>query len=322
MAHDTAQYNELIHINTQDFLTSLGLDKVRRGRAILKWLCRYPSGRFARQVLDFDRSISAQGLVKASSDALQDFTNGLEIIGQDQIPQSGPLLILSNHPGMSDTLALFASIPRPDLRIVAAERPFLKALPNVDRRLIYVPEEADRRMGVVRQVVGHLRQGGAVLTFPAGKIEPDPACMPGAVESLEDWSESITVFTRLVPQARVVVAIVSGVIWPAALHHPITRLRRLPKDRERFAAALQIMILTLRPKLRPSRVKVAFSSTLFAGDPLVRGDEKSQIHSIAEQARLLIERSLDQPVGMRPAEAPATHSQPAFSAPAGKPGKI
>jgi 1-acyl-sn-glycerol-3-phosphate acyltransferase len=259
-----------------------------------------------------------EGLAKASGQALQSFINGLEVIDQDQVPQTGPLLILSNHPGMSDTLALFASLPRPDLRIVGAERPFLKQLPHIDRRLIYVPEEANRRMGVVRQVVSHLRQGGAVLTFPAGMIEPDPACMPGAVASLETWSESISIFTRLVPQVRVVVAIVSGVIWPAALHHPLTRLRRLPKDRERMAAALQLLVLTLRPRLRPSRVRVAFSPPIFAGDPLVRSDEKGLLRSISAQARLLIEHCHDPLIAARSGAPLAAPSLAVFPAPAGK----
>ncbi len=118
----------------------------------------------------------------------------------------------------------------PDLRIVAAQRPFLEALPNVTRQLIFVPEQDGQRMGVVRAVVSHLRLGGAILTFPAGQIEPDPISMPGAVESLASWSESIAIFSRLVPEVKIVVAIVSGVLWPAATQSPITRLRRQQKD--------------------------------------------------------------------------------------------
>src|SRR4030067_335375 len=72
------------------------------------------------------------------------------------------------------------------------------------------------RRAVVPAVPAPRRNGGFVLTSPAGQIEPDPASMPGAVASLQDWSESIAIFARLVPQAQVVGAIVSGGIWPAA----------------------------------------------------------------------------------------------------------
>ncbi len=285
------QLKELTRINTEDFLTSLGLEKVRFGRRLLDAVCHYPSELFARQMVHYDRKVSENGLTEGSRQILMGYIRSLEICGQEHSPACGPLLLLSNHPGMSDTLALFSCIPRSDLRIVAAERPFLKALPSVDKKLIYVPDDPGQRMGVVRSVVSHLRQGGAILTFPAGKIEPDPAVMPGAVEALQEWSESISIFTRLVPQTKIVVVIVSGVIWEATLRHPITRLRRQQKDRERMAAALQLLVLTLRPRLRPNNVRVAFSEPLSADDPLMRSDPSALNQAIAERARLLIQSS-------------------------------
>ena len=100
----------------------------------------------------------------------------LEAAGRENVPPTGPTLILSNHPGMADTISLFASLPRPDLRIIVNDRPFLQALPNVSRYLLYVPAAGDAdKTPAIRAVVKHLRQGGAVLTFPAGRIEPDRA---------------------------------------------------------------------------------------------------------------------------------------------------
>jgi 1-acyl-sn-glycerol-3-phosphate acyltransferase len=269
----------------------------------------------------FDRLVGEAGLAEASRQTLASYIHSLEIVGQERIPASGPLLLLSNHPGMSDTLALFSSIPRPDLRSVAAERPFLRALSNVDRQLIYVPDDPTQRMGAVRSVVSHLRAGGAILTFPAGKIEPDPAVMPGAVDSLQDWSESISIFTRLVPQTQVVVVIVSGVIWEASLRHPIIRLRRRQKDRERLAAALQLLALTLRPNLRPNRVRVAFSEPLYTGDPLVRKSLPNLTAATAERARLLIETS-QRPVTRPGVSQLASAGKTASLTAAGKPGEF
>ncbi len=279
----SGQLNRLIQVNIQDFLAAFGLENLRYGRRLAEALCWLPARRFASQMIDFDRRVGEAGLRQASLQALDGFVSRLEVVGQEHIPPSGPLLVLSNHPGMTDTLALFSSLTRTDLRIVASERPFLHALTNVSRQLIYVPDDAGKRMGVVRNVVSHLRRGGAALTFPAGQIEPDPACMPGAVDSLSDWSESIAVFARLVPETRILVAIVSGVIWPASLTHPLTRLGKGQKEGERIAASLQILAHMARPSLRLVTVKVAFSPAMQAGD------SASLMEAVTGQARRLID---------------------------------
>jgi 1-acyl-sn-glycerol-3-phosphate acyltransferase len=283
-----AQLRALTQVNTQDFLTSFGLQDLQRGRKLLQALCWFPAQRFARQMVRFDQQVAEQGLGAASLLTLQAYTSRMQVLGVENIPAEGPLLVLSNHPGMTDTLNLFASLPRSDLKIVAAERPFLQSLPNVSRHLIYVSEEPGQRMGVVRATVQHLRRGGAVLTFPAGKIEPDPASMPGAIQSLESWSESIAIFARLAPETQIVTAIVSGVIWPAAFRHPLTRLRRLPEDRERLGAALQVLVQTLLPFYRPVATRVAYGPALPASD-LAAGDPAQVVQTIRTQARRLIE---------------------------------
>ena len=281
------QREMLVRANIQDFLASFGIENVRRGRSALEALCWLPARRFADQMIDFDRRVGEDGLYQASRGTLSAFVSRLEISGQENLPADGPLLVLSNHPGMVDTLILFSSLPRPDLRIVASERPFLHALTNVSRQLIYVPADPGKRMGVVRNVVSHLRRGGAALTFPAGEIEPDPACMPGAIDSLDSWSESIAVFARLVPETRLLVAIVSGVIWPASLVHPLTRLGKGQKEGERIAASLQILAHMLRPSLRPVEVRVAFSPPMLASE-LASGDPAALMEAVKAQARRLI----------------------------------
>jgi len=283
----SAQLNSLIQVNIQDLLASFGLEDLRFGRQLVEALCWLPARRFAGQMADFDRRVGDEGLHQGSRLTLDRFVSRFKVDGLEHIPSSGPLLVLSNHPGMTDTLALFSSLPRPDLRIVASERPFLHALTNVSRQLIYVPADPGKRMGVVRNVVSHLRRGGAALTFPAGEIEPDPACMPGAIDSLDSWSESIAVFARLVPETRLLVAIVSGVIWPASLVHPLTRLGKGQKEGERIAASLQILAHMLRPSLRPVAVRVAFSPPMLASE-LASGDPAALMEAVKAQARRLI----------------------------------
>jgi hypothetical protein len=139
---------------------------------------------------------------------------------------------------------LFASIPRPDLLVIAADRPFLRALPNTSRYLLFVGDTSSR-LGLLRRAAEHLRRGGALLTFPRGEIEPDPAVLPGAVDALEQWTDSVMIFARLVPELVVVPAVVSGVLSRAAQRNPLTQLRRTKKDREWLGAMLQVMFTFL-----------------------------------------------------------------------------
>jgi hypothetical protein len=158
---------------------------------------------------------------------------------------------------MTDTVALLASLAsRPDLRVIALDRPFLRALPNVARHLILMPDHEVGRMGVLRSGMKHLMQGGALLTFPAGEIEPDPATFGRrkALESVLGWSDSFVLFARRVPQTRFVPALVSQVISPQAQRHALTFLRRRAHDKQRVAAALQVAL----PRYQTLVARVAF----------------------------------------------------------------
>jgi 1-acyl-sn-glycerol-3-phosphate acyltransferase len=211
---------------------------------------------------------------------LKRMVRGVEVEGRENVPREGSLLLVANHPGLCDTVALFTTIPRPDLRVVAAERPFLDALPNTSRYLLTVAEASSGHFGLIRAATRHLRRGGAVLTFPGGRIEPDPAVLPGAVEALEHWSASVDLFVRLVPGLTVVPAVVSGVLSPGALRNPLTFLRRRPKDRQWLAATLQI----LAPALHDVTARVEFGRPIYADrEALVR-------EATVAEARRLIEK--------------------------------
>jgi putative hemolysin len=189
---------------------------------------------------------------------------GTQVSGGEHVPAAGPAVILANHPGMTDTVALLASLAsRPDLRVIALDRPFLRALPNVARQLILVPDHEGGRLGVLRAGVKHLTQGGALLTFPAGEIEPDPATFGRrqALDSVLRWSDSFVLFARRVPQTRFIPAIVSNVISPEAAGHLLTLLRRAAHDRQRLAAALQVAL----PRYQKMVARVAYGPGQEAG---------------------------------------------------------
>jgi Acyltransferase len=218
-----AQIKTLTDICIDDLLDALGLIRLRRSRRPLELLIRIPGRRLARQIATYDEIVGKVGLSAGGEWALERMTRRLKVEGRERVPRNGPLLLVSNHPGLSDAVALFASTPRPDLRVVASEWPFLDALPNTSRYLFTVAENPARRLGAVLAAARHLRRGGALLTFPAGCMEPDPAVVPDAVDALGRWSANVNLFARLAPCPTVVPIVVSGVLSPAGGSPPTFR---------------------------------------------------------------------------------------------------
>jgi hypothetical protein len=279
-------FETLLEINVDDLLNAWGLAEVRLGRRVLRLLARPPSAEFARQMCRFDELVGAEGLQAGGALLCQRYTGGVRAAGLEHVPRKGPVLLLANHPGLCDTVALFSAIACPDLRVIAIDRPFLRALPHTSRSLDLLPDDVGGRAGVTRAVARHLRDGGAALTFPAGEIEPDPLSLPGAAESLARWSESIGAFARLVPQASIVVAMVGGVYDPRVLRHPLTRLRRRQKDRELMAAALQ---LAWR-RYQGHAISVAFAPPLRASELLAQDRDPHRItRAVTDRARRVLE---------------------------------
>jgi muconolactone delta-isomerase len=195
---------------------------VRRGSS---WLARgllLPfdpvASRLGRELEQFDWDLATVPLREAARSTLRRFgvewyPNALEL------PTQGPLLIVANHPGAYDALSLFATLDRDDVAIVVAERAFLRALPALDSRFIFVPDldpqgvaRASARGRGLRQALQHLRRGGALLQFGAGCIEPDPAfhSEPSCILPWQTGTGALAA-AALRASGRVAVAVVSGV---------------------------------------------------------------------------------------------------------------
>ncbi|HEY2981857.1 MAG TPA: 1-acyl-sn-glycerol-3-phosphate acyltransferase [Anaerolineales bacterium] len=238
----------LTQINLDDLVASFGW----QGRPIVADLLRgaflRPARIFAEQMVEFDAAIGARDLDAAARLALRHYVRDVRVYGREHIP-AGAFLALSNHPGMTDTLSLFAALDRPDLRIIAHQRPFLETLPDLSKHLLFLNQDPASRMSLVRTMSVHLRNGGAALTFPAGKIEPDPNVYDGALESLGDWTDSAGVFLRLAPETAVLPVLVRGVVWDKAARHPLLAIKRSRFEKEKLATALQLLAhVTLRSR--------------------------------------------------------------------------
>lgn len=203
--------------------------------------------RFARIAVQFDQDVAARGFRDAARRILPHFVRQVQAHGVENVPTEGPLLVVSNHPGTIDGLAIAGYLHRPDLKIVVSGVPFIRHLRATAHHLIYSSLDTFERMKVVRSAIHHLEGGGAVLLFPSGGIDPDPAVMSGALEAVETWSPSLEVILRRVPSARVLITFVSGVLHPAWARSPVTYLRRGRRERQRVAEFFQVIQQMLFP---------------------------------------------------------------------------
>ena len=283
-----AQLDTLTQINLADLVSSFGWEKSHLFASALKKIFIKPAHKFAQQVVDFDNNVGQSNLAEASRRMMRKhYVKDVRAHGCENIPTSGPVLFLSNHPGMADTISLFAAINRPDLKIIALHRLFLESLENTTKQLFFIDDDPTKRMNAIRQVSNHLRDNGSVLTFPAGEIEPDPDVYAGALDSLSTWTDSAGVFIRFARDTQIVPVLVSGVIWEQTAQHWIPRLKRTRLEREKLAAALQLLAMIVRDA-RPTTVHVRFAKPITLNE--IGSTDSPSIHKVVlERMRGLIQ---------------------------------
>lgn len=255
----TASTNEALRKAVRrDLLSALGLPDDHPAARIVATLAAPAIRAFCQQAQGFDRVVARHGMAAAAAHQLDRWGVRVEAGSAPELPAEGPLLVLANHPGMSDTLALMTLFgQRSDARFLAERNAMLTAMPALREHLLFLDAPVEPRPRGLRRAARHLREGGALVLFPAGRIEPDPALHPSdAAASLERWSESAALLMRRVPELRVAVVTLHGVIHPRAQGHWLTRLRRTREGRERLGAMLQFVL----PRLR--RVQVALRGEL------------------------------------------------------------
>jgi len=290
----SSQLDTLTQINLDDLVSSFGWEKHPFLASMVRRIFIKPARKFAQQMTDFDNAVGKVGLAEASRQIMrQRYVKDVRVHGYEHFPANGPVLFLSNHPGMADTISLFAAIDRTDLKIIALHRPFLVSLTNTTERLFFIDENPAERMRAVRQVTTHLRNGSSALTFPAGEIEPDAEVYPGALESLNKWTDSAGVFMRFALQTKIVPVLVRGVIWEKTARHWLTRFKRTRFEREKLAAALQLLAMVTRDA-RPTTVHVQFAKPITLDE--VGSTDAQAIHQVViKRMRGLIESSSEDP---------------------------
>jgi hypothetical protein len=153
--------------------------------------------------------------------------------------------------------------------------------------MIYTTGDAQVRMAVTRESIRHVQSGGALLVFATGKVDPDPAVLPGGLESLQDWSPSLPLFLRRVPETALLVTIVSGVLAPSCFRHPLTRLRKGQRQRQFLAEFIQISQQVLFGRRFPITPTIRFAPPLISTEVSIRETRAVQAAIIARAQSLL-----------------------------------
>jgi 1-acyl-sn-glycerol-3-phosphate acyltransferase len=281
----TSSLDSLTQINLDDLINALGIQNNPTLTLITRFVFQGAARKFAKQMIDFDSMAGAHGLAEAARLTERLYVREVRVFGADHLPDSA-FLALSNHPGMTDTLALFAALKRDDLKIIALDRPFLLSLPNISKQLFYVTENPNDRVALVRHVSAHLRNGGSILTFPAGHNEPDPDVYEGAVDSLQSWTDSVGVFLRLAPQTPILPTVVRSVVWKRMVDSPIIRIKHTRDERELLVVALQLLAMVMF-NTKPVRVIVQIGEPITVKELGTTETQVIQQAVLAEMKRLI-----------------------------------
>ena len=123
-------------------------------------------------------------------------TMGIDILTPQEeiarIPATGPVVVVANHPhGLVDgmIMAEMVSRVRGDFKILT--RSLLTGIPEIEQFMIPVPfphEDNARELGLQmrNETMAHLKAGGLVILFPAGKVAMSEGWWGPAVEA--EWN--------------------------------------------------------------------------------------------------------------------------------------
>lgn len=272
---------------TDEIFLALGMPKDGILRRRLGVLFRPPAQRFASIFASADEAALNDGLQGAGLQVLHHLSVKYHAHGLENLPAEGPLVVASNHPGAYDSAALAACIPRHDLKVIVYEIPFYHALQHIRQNMIFVDPNPSQRMPALRSAIEHLQNGGALLQFATGHIDPDPAVAAGSEETLATWSPSLEIMLRKVPEAQLTLAMVSGVLMKRFARHPLTHLRRKPIDRRRVAEFTQLIWQLATRKAPDSITRISFAPPVSATQ-LQAENSGRWMDSIQERAKTLL----------------------------------
>ena len=271
-----------------EIVAAVGLPTTALTHTVCWHLFRNITDRLANLGASFDQIIKEMGLPAASAWALTHFCSDLQVHGSEFIPDQGPLLVVSNHPGTYDALALYANLEGHNIRSVSTVIPFLNLLPNARHHFLFTPRHDVReRMLVFRNAIKHLQSGGTVVYFGSGHRDPDPAVYPGAGRSINNWLNVFDTFFKYVKDLKLLQKNASGVVYAKWVNHPITWFRRKQIDKQRLAEFGQVITQLRKPG------KLMMTPRVSIGKPFSEHDLRQVVGpdklypAVIERAKLL-----------------------------------
>jgi len=241
---------------------ALGAKKDGIIRQVLAPLFRHPANKLAIILADFYDGVVNKSPSQGAIDTLPKFSIEVQRSGHPGMPMSGSHLLISNHPGGLDSVGILSCIPRTDIKVLVSDVLLMRKLDYLNRHAIYVDFKSIGGMSALRDAISHLNQGGVLLLFARGEVEPDPACFSGAVESIEKWSPSLEIMLRKSPSTSVQIISVSGAILPKFAFHPLTRIRKKQETRQKLAEFMQAITSLYFPNKARTILKIRFSEIL------------------------------------------------------------
>lgn len=258
----------------EEVFFAVGLSKTGFACRHFGWMFRPIAKRLADMFVPFDQDLGKYGTQEACRRFIPYFVKEVKARGMENIPTSGPVVVASNHPGAYDSFAIISRIPRPDVKIIISDIPFFKYMPNARERVLYATSEPSSRMNALRASLRHLEQGGCLVIFATGLIDPDPEVWGEAEASqhLEHWSPSLEMFQKKVPDAKLIVTITSGVLDPGWAESRLTHIVKPGIDRRRLAEFGQVISQLLRPGKKLYTPHISFAPPVTRGEMEAQGD--------------------------------------------------
>ena len=178
------------------------------------------------------------------SDAvMEEFNLTISSTGLENIPKTGPLIIVLNHPlGGMDALALISLLKnhRPDLRFIVND--ILMNLENLSGLFIGINKHGINKKNVREEIEKAFNSEHAICIFPAGLVSRK---INGLVQDL-DWKRTFVTYARSLDRTVIPIKI-DGQLSP--FFYRLSRLRRF------FRIKANIEMLYLADELFKQRNK-------------------------------------------------------------------
>ena len=211
----------------------------------------------------------------------------------DNIPKSGPLVFVSNHPtGTLDGLILIhlLSQVRPDVKFMG--NMLLSRLEPLKEFFIEVnpfDSHSARNVGGIRSSMEHVQKGGALVIFPAGEISTYKH--PFAQIKDKEWSSSVLKFIKklAVPITPIhITAHNSRMFHLCGMVHPLLRTAMIPHETtNKQGAEVRVRIGSVIQPRRQSEFKKVESFGMYL---------RTNVYSLSEpfvESKETIEREVE-----------------------------